>query len=344
MSDERLIRRLAVIDAPASPSADFVEALRAELMSELQLDTSTGRTDVRRGRWETLRASARLRAVAAVLVVVLAGALVAQRLQPARVAVPGTTPTPTATAAATLTPAPTRIQWTPAALREPFPFPLRSEPLGGAPVVDAMPSDFGGRQGFRWIDPVDDVRDETDPRVDLVNIEFFRGQGCLASSTLCLFYWPAQLLERPVPEPTSEWIAYGMVFDNDRDGVADGRYGIDNIPGDAFRAWSVDDRPGHPAEFKVPSSNSRTIDGAYGESDPPTTRGGTGRGYMWIRGTTASAAGETGGGFYLWAAVIRDGRLVSLDYAPDAGWLVAPMCTEPGSVADRCYGLEDSTR
>ena len=278
-------------------------------MSGLNLESPEGRSGVRVSAWVWV--------VAAVVVVVAAGVLVAARLQPAPVAVSMTGPTPTATSTPMVTPSPASIAWTIAALREPYPFPLREEPPGGAPTLDTP------RQG--WMDPAGDVRDEADPRVDLVKTEFFRGR-CLSSSTLCVYYWPAKLLDRPIPEPTSEWIGYGMVFDNDRDGVADGRYGIDNIPGDAFRAWSVDDRPGHPAEFKVPSQNSRTIDGGYGESDPPTVRQGSPqRGYMWIRGTTASAVGELGGAFYLWAAVIRDGRVVSIDYAPDAGWLVAPL-------------------
>ena len=28
--------------------------------------------------------------------------------------------------------------------------------------------------------------------------------------------------------------------------------------------------------------------------------------------------------FYLWAALIRDGQLVSVDYAPDVGWPAVP--------------------
>ena len=37
----------------------------------------------------------------------------------------------------------------------------------------------------------------------------------------------------PVVDPAEQWIAYGVVIDDDRDGVPDWRYGIDNMPADA---------------------------------------------------------------------------------------------------------------
>ena len=44
-------------------------------------------------------------------------------------------------------------------------------------------------------------------------------------------------------DPTELWIAYGVVTDDDRDGVPDWRYGIDNMPTDVaggylpIRGW-----------------------------------------------------------------------------------------------------------
>ena len=35
---------------------------------------------------------------------------------------------------------------------------------------------------------------------------------------------------QPVVAPADAWIAYGVVIDDDRDGVPDWRYGIDNTP------------------------------------------------------------------------------------------------------------------
>ena len=34
----------------------------------------------------------------------------------------------------------------------------------------------------------------------------------------------------PLVDPTEQWIAYGVVVDDDRDGIPDWRYGIDNLP------------------------------------------------------------------------------------------------------------------
>jgi hypothetical protein len=283
----------------------------------------------RRTPLAAVRAATWPRAVAAVLVVALAGGLIARQLETAPGTEPGPTPTPTPTTTPSATAAtlPTGVAWAEAALRAPYPIPLRPEPAGGAPVAaaDELEVGSGERSRFRWVDAAGDVRDQADPRVDLVTIEFGRG-ACLSISALCVWYWPAQGLERPLPDPASEWIAYGMVIDNDRDGVADGRYGIDNIPSDSLRAWQVDDRPGRRPEYKLSTPVSPTIDGAYGESEAPTVNAGThsGRGYMWLRGSVVTVEGEKGGGFYLWAAVIRDGRMVSIDYAPDSGWLVAP--------------------
>ena len=49
----------------------------------------------------------------------------------------------------------------------------------------------------------------------------------------------------PLVDPTEQWIAYGVVFDDDRDGVPDRRYGMDNMPVDAkggrpHRVWVTD--------------------------------------------------------------------------------------------------------
>ena len=51
-------------------------------------------------------------------------------------------------------------------------------------------------------------------------------------------------------DPTELWVAYGVVLDDDRDGVPDWRYGIDNLPdptgeevangGAPHRAWRTD--------------------------------------------------------------------------------------------------------
>lgn len=224
---------------------------------------------------------------------------------------------------------PTLLPWTSDALREAYPVPLRAEPSGGADVVDAvpLPSDPGGGwQEFAWRDQPGDAAPGRDPRVDLVKIEFFQSMkaGCLHPDQLCVFYAPAQLLETPLPDPRVEWISYGIVVDRDGDGSPDGQVGLDNMPGGLFRAWYTDATTG--ATKVVLGHGNSWPDGAYGESEAPMAGRGTrpGRGYLWISSDLAGTDANPHGNFYLWAALMRDGRLVSVDYAPDVGWLTVP--------------------
>jgi hypothetical protein len=148
----------------------------------------------------------------------------------------------------------------------------------------------------------------------------------------------------PDVDPTEQWIAYGLVADDDGDGVADRRFGMDNMPVDAtghwlHRAWITDlhtgqtvssDRPGDDCQnVPVPRQSIcwdvislvTSFPGRGGERAP------------WADGLSAAmlrVGGETTGGgtfgglperFYAWASVIQDGRVVATDYAPDVGWL-----------------------
>jgi hypothetical protein len=47
----------------------------------------------------------------------------------------------------------------------------------------------------------------------------------------------------PVVDPAELWIAYGVVVDDDRDGVPDWRYGTDNLPVDAVPGFGKNDSP-----------------------------------------------------------------------------------------------------
>ena len=54
---------------------------------------------------------------------------------------------------------------------------------------------------YAWVDPLDDGLPGRDPRVDLVHIEFFQAIDAIClHPDHCVFYAPAQLLERP-PRP-----------------------------------------------------------------------------------------------------------------------------------------------
>lgn len=261
--------------------------------------------------WSGLARSRWLRVALAAGVVIVATALLAPRLDLPGVGGPRPTPEPTP------------LRWTQDSLRDPYPAPIREEPAEGAGVVDArlLPAAAGERLVRGWTDATGDARPSDESIVDLVNVEFWRGQGCLRVGQLCVYYRPARLLERPLPDPQVEWIAYGMVMDIDLDGRPDGRFGIDNGPDGVIRAWHTDLRTG--TTQAVVGGNGKTYDGFYGESELPFSTGTTqpARGYMWLGQGLTAGPPELNGQFYLWAAVIRDGRIVSMDFAPDAGWL-----------------------
>ena len=56
----------------------------------------------------------------------------------------------------------------------------------------------------------------------------------------------------PDVDPSKAWIAYGVVVDDDRDGVPDWRYGIDNLP------RTAGDENGHHREWRTDLHTGRT--------------------------------------------------------------------------------------
>ena len=67
--------------------------------------------------------------------------------------------------------------------------------------------------------------------------------------------------EPPVVDPTEQWIAYGVVIDEDGDGVPDWRYGIDNMPADAAEDGPPSEGGGRtftPAKRRPAQSIGRT--------------------------------------------------------------------------------------
>ena len=132
----------------------------------------------------------------------------------------------------------------------------------------------------------------------------------------------------PLVAPSDQWIAYGVVVDDDRDGIPDRRFGIDNIPAtapgkDQHRAWITDLHIGRTVTAVGPGY------GAVGDTYFDTFFPGE---WTGIGARLGFGADLTGGGsipglvdpFYVWASVIVDGRVVATDYAPDDGWLVEP--------------------
>jgi hypothetical protein len=222
--------------------------------------------------------------------------------QPAVVApitTPRATPSPSPTAAL--------IVWNPASLNEDWPAPVRPEPDGGAIVLPIKAAPLQ--------DSLGDVASDNYPWVDIREVQ---GGGTqvfidLASNT------------PPLVPPTGQWIAYGVVVDDDRDGIADRRFGIDNIPTTApgereHRAWITDLDTGRTVAAVGPPYGH--VGGTYWDTFFPGEWPGIGA-RLGFGGDIAGGGSRPGlvDPFYAWASVIVDGHVVATDYAPDEGWL-----------------------
>jgi hypothetical protein len=161
----------------------------------------------------------------------------------------------------------------------------------------------------------------------------------------------------PDVDPSKAWIAYGVVVDEDRDGVPDWRYGIDNLPRDAgneqghHREWRTDLHTGR-TEWATDSDWARvsttflkTGYPAEGDREGFSTDRDGAR-FRFGQVSDVAGQGEVTRGvkvdmaLYAWASVIVDGRVVAMDYAPDAGWLLPT----PGATPGGTYVLEHDER
>ena len=225
------------------------------------------------------------------------------------------------------------LAWTRASLKEDWPAPVRPEPAGGA-SIQPMP--------FTYLDPTGDTGSDTDPWVDI--------HGLMADTRGVDLKLVSN--QPPVVDPTERWIAYGVVIDDDGDGVPDWRYGIDNTPasdGPPYRVWRTNLHTGHTDAGPVIDTNPRipvNLTGrAFQASYPSTYRSGSDAGFgfggdlqvavpddepMPSGGKHVAWGIELDMPFYAWASVIVNGRVVATDFAPDAGWLVATRGTKPG--------------
>ena len=274
------------------------------------------------GPWRTRHMVRTALGAAAVAVVVSGAAFLLVR--PGQPAIGGPSPTagpspssspaavvgPSATRTATPSPSPTALLWTQASLDEDWPAPVRTEPVGGAIVRPQV----GPHLSETYSDPSGDTGSAVYPWVDIREL-----QGTYTRVVIDL----ASNLPPLVP-PTEQWIAYGVVVDDDRDGIPDRRFGIDNIPGTApgereHRAWITDLHTGRTvAAVGGPYGD---VGGTYWDTYFPGEWTGI--------GARLGFGGDIAGGgthglrspFYAWASVIVDGRVVATDYAPDVGWL-----------------------
>jgi hypothetical protein len=234
-----------------------------------------------------------------------------------------------------ITPNPVSLVWTEEGLVQDWPTPVRPEPPSGAAVVpmalgdDARWDSSEQRwEPFEYPDPVGDVGSAGLAWVDIREVHL--GSGGAAFTLRLMGEIP-----RPIPDPASRWIAYGVVLDTNGDGIADVRIGMDNLPaGDGHRAWRTDlatgrthSRAGAPYGFvrapgDVSAMGSVGLDTYYPDESTPAFMPGATLRY-------SLQAGEDAFRFYAWASVIEAGRVLATDYAPDVGWLVEGSQPEP---------------
>jgi hypothetical protein len=268
-----------------------------------------------RGRSLTLLAAAALLLVGGALATG-SGVLLRSNLPPApslgplAIASPDA-PSPSPSKSATPTPvsSPTAapIMWTQASLNEDWPAPVRTEPVG-PPVVKKLFEDPQDPTNLE--DPVGDEGSAV-PWVDITNVSVGLGNGHASS------VHPGLAGDVPLVPPTDRWSAYGIVVDTDADGVADLRFGVDNIPKttpgkDEHRAWVTDLHTGH-TDVAIGPPYGAVGDHFFDTFYPPSLH----------LGGDIAGGGSFGlkAPFYVWASEIQDGRVVATDYAPDVGWL-----------------------
>ncbi|HEV8404242.1 MAG TPA: hypothetical protein VGQ31_14525 [Candidatus Limnocylindrales bacterium] len=230
------------------------------------------------------------------------------------------------------------LAWTTASEQQDWPAPVRPEPAGGASVQTMPPT---------YIDPLGDTGGDGHPCVDLRDVTI----GTYGVSFGLMATPPSGL------DPSKAWIAYGVVIDEDGDGVPDWRYGVDNLPPASgttdilHREWRTDLHTGRTESAAVGRwdalddwakvSSSYLATGYPGGPIPEGLRlgageGGPNTGRIWIGNTSDTTQGEVDQGikldmpFYVWAAEIVDGRVVATDDAPDTGWLIPSTEADPG--------------
>ena len=196
------------------------------------------------------------------------------------------------------------LAWNPKSLKGDWPAPVRPEPAGDGSVLP-MP--------LTYLDPMGDNGSDAYPCVDI--------RGVMADTSEVLLKLVSN--QPPVVDPAEQWIAYGVVTDDDRDGVPDWRFGFDNT-----FAETCDDMRGGGWRTNLHTGQT---DAGCEQPYPPNLNGGGFAG-AYRSGSDAgfgfSGAHETAGQglqrwgfeldmpFYTWASVIVNGRVVATDYAP----------------------------
>ncbi len=211
------------------------------------------------------------------------------------------------------------LAWTPESLKGDWPAPVRPEPAGGGSVLP-MP--------LTHLDPSGDTGSDAFPCIDIRGVMADTGEVHLKLDS-----------GQPVADPAENWIAYGVVTDEDGDGVPDWRYGIDNTPGEACdelrnRGWRTNLHTGQ-TDADCEHGDPVWWNGGGFKGGYPRYPRGSDAGFRFS-GAVETTQGSQGWGFelgmpfYTWASVIVNGRVVATDYAPDTGWLVPTRGGRPG--------------
>ncbi len=219
------------------------------------------------------------------------------------------------------------LAWTQESLKEDWPAPVRPEPTGGG-IVQPMP--------LTYLDPTGDTGSDDLPCIDIRDVTV---------GTHDVFFNLGSN-QPPDVEPSEAWIAYGVVVDEDRDGVPDRRYGIENPlriaddPSSNHRVWRTDLDTGRTESAVDGDFSKFFLSGFTGGYPGNGDQEGFSTGRQGARFRFGREFDTTGGTktrgykldmpFYTWASVIVDGRVVATDYAPDAGWLLATPGSRPG--------------
>jgi hypothetical protein len=209
------------------------------------------------------------------------------------------------------------LAWTPESLNEDWPAPVRPEPDGDG-RIQPIPLTYG--------DLIGDNGSTAFPCADI--------RGVMADTKELHLKLNSN---QPVVDPADHWIAYGIVTDDDRDGVPDWRYGMDNDPGFSTRDGQLTTRWWR-TDLHTGKTDAGGMDylgwfGADFKTQYP--RDGSDAAFLF-GGSAETTQGSQEWGidldmpFYAWASVIVNGRVVATDYAPDAGWLVATRGVRPG--------------
>jgi hypothetical protein len=223
-----------------------------------------------------------------------------------------------------------RIRSQPRESRTPHPWTgiIRVEP-GGEPLIvkGTRPTPS---ENLQIIDGADGAIDGSLGLVDIVNVDPRAPCGLAACARIHVAH---EIGQAPRGEPRRLLVAYGLVIDRQGDGIPDLQVGVDNANGHR-RTWRTDLHSAETASgngWSVADTSVRAwVPGLYSggfpripiRPGPEETRRDAWVGVShWLR--IVEKLADPALNFYVFAAAIRDGKIVAVDYAPDVGWLTA---------------------